>query len=324
MARPGITYQEVAAAADSIVAAGENPTIQRVRAALGTGSPNTIHKHLTAWRDAAPIQERKAPELPADLQAAIVRELERQSAEARAELEKQLIQTRAEAAELAGTGEQLETDMDELTERNQSLSDECQGLRALTEERAQEIGKLEADLTREREAAETVRVQLAQALNKVESQGERITDLAAEVKEIRAELTQATAAKIAAEQAAAVSEAKLESTRERLAESQATGQKVTQALEKAQVEAGDAIRQMHDWKTQAQEEMSQNALLKSDLEHLKAKLSDLQKALDQKTAEAADALTEAAELRGQLKTLNTTSFPTAPEPKAPKREEFKK
>lgn len=324
MARPGITYQEVSAAAESLVAAGENPTIQRVRAALGTGSPNTIHRHLTAWRDAAPVQERKAPELPADLQAAIVRELERQSAEARAELEKQLIQTRAEAAELAGTGEQLETDMDELTERNQSLYDDCQGLRALTDERAQEIGKLEADLTREREAAEVVRVQLAQALNKVESQGERITDLTTEVKEIRAELTQATAAKISAEQAAAVLDAKLESTKERLTESQATGEKMTRALEKAQADAGDAIKDMHDWKTQAQEVLSQNALLKSDIEHMKTKLAELQKALESKTTEAADARTESAELRGQLQTLNTSSFPTAPEPKAPKREEFKR
>lgn len=306
MARPGITYKEVAAAADSIVAAGENPTIQRVRAALGTGSPNTIHRHLTAWRDAAPVQERKAPELPADLQAAIVRELERQSAEARAELEKQLIQTRAEAAELAGTGEQLETDMDELTESNQSLSDESQGLRALADERAQEIGKLEADLTREREAAEVVRVQLAQALNKVESHGERITDLTTEVKEIRAELTQATAAKISAEQAAAVLDAKLESTKERLTESLATVEKMTMALEKAQADAGDAIKDMHDLKTQAQEGLSQNALLKSDIEHMKIKLAELpelQKALESKTTEAADARSEAAELRGQLQAL---------------------
>ncbi len=73
-----------------------------------------------------------------------------------------------------------------------------------------EIGKLEADLTREREAAEAVRVELAQALNQVESRDERITGQTAEAKEIRAELIQATAAKIAAEQAAAVTEAKLE------------------------------------------------------------------------------------------------------------------
>ena len=59
MARPGITYDEVAASADALVGRGEKPTIGAIRAELGTGSPNTIHRHLTAWKAAQAPAERQ-------------------------------------------------------------------------------------------------------------------------------------------------------------------------------------------------------------------------------------------------------------------------
>ena len=88
MARTGITFDQVAHQADAMAAEGRNPTIQGLREALGgTGSPNTIHKHLTAWRAARPQAAAQAAELPAELVAALSRELGRAAAEARAEIE---------------------------------------------------------------------------------------------------------------------------------------------------------------------------------------------------------------------------------------------
>lgn len=49
MARSGVTEEQVAHAADELLLAGERPTIERVRASLGTGSPNTLIRHLDAW-----------------------------------------------------------------------------------------------------------------------------------------------------------------------------------------------------------------------------------------------------------------------------------
>lgn len=46
----GITQEQVNAAADAILGTGENPTVEKVRAELGTGSPNTITRMLDAWR----------------------------------------------------------------------------------------------------------------------------------------------------------------------------------------------------------------------------------------------------------------------------------
>ena len=48
MAR-GITESDVHTAADEIGRAGERPTVERIRAHLGTGSPNTVTRWLETW-----------------------------------------------------------------------------------------------------------------------------------------------------------------------------------------------------------------------------------------------------------------------------------
>ncbi|MCT8272521.1 DNA-binding protein [Xanthomonas translucens] len=48
MAR-GITEEDVHNAADTLVALGERPTVERIRAHLGTGSPNTVVRWLETW-----------------------------------------------------------------------------------------------------------------------------------------------------------------------------------------------------------------------------------------------------------------------------------
>lgn len=44
------TAESVASAADEILRSGRNPTVEAVRAQLGGGSPNTVVRHLNAWR----------------------------------------------------------------------------------------------------------------------------------------------------------------------------------------------------------------------------------------------------------------------------------
>ncbi|QQS55299.1 MAG: DNA-binding protein [Candidatus Competibacteraceae bacterium] len=50
MARSGIRYEEVQEAAETLLGRGLNPTIQRVRELLGTGSNTTISEHLKHWQ----------------------------------------------------------------------------------------------------------------------------------------------------------------------------------------------------------------------------------------------------------------------------------
>ncbi|SPA42642.1 conserved hypothetical protein [Cupriavidus taiwanensis] len=45
----GITRDDVWQAADSLLKAGQRPTIERIRLRLGRGSPNTVSPHLDTW-----------------------------------------------------------------------------------------------------------------------------------------------------------------------------------------------------------------------------------------------------------------------------------
>jgi hypothetical protein len=50
MARPGVTYQEVADIATQLIGQGKHPTVELVRITLGTGSSTTIANHLRQWK----------------------------------------------------------------------------------------------------------------------------------------------------------------------------------------------------------------------------------------------------------------------------------
>lgn len=66
----GITQEQVSAAADALVTAGERPTVEKIRAQLGTGSPNTVTRMLDTWRGVLATrlsQVLALPELPADV-----------------------------------------------------------------------------------------------------------------------------------------------------------------------------------------------------------------------------------------------------------------
>jgi chromosome segregation ATPase len=63
MAR-GITQDQVSAAADALVVAGDKPTVEKVRAALGTGSPNTVTRMLETWRSGLAERLQKVLQLP--------------------------------------------------------------------------------------------------------------------------------------------------------------------------------------------------------------------------------------------------------------------
>jgi chromosome segregation ATPase len=60
----GITQDQVNQAADAILAAGENPTVEKVRTALGTGSPNTVTRMLDVWRGQLGERLRQLSALP--------------------------------------------------------------------------------------------------------------------------------------------------------------------------------------------------------------------------------------------------------------------
>jgi Plasmid replication region DNA-binding N-term len=74
----GITQSDVNHAADSLLRAGERPTIEKIRAKIGRGSPNTINPLLDAWwktlsarLDAGPAALHRLPESIAHIAEAL-------------------------------------------------------------------------------------------------------------------------------------------------------------------------------------------------------------------------------------------------------------
>lgn len=101
MAR-GITETDVHTAADELVAAGERPTVDRIRAHLGTGSPNTVTRWLETWWQALASRlqthniQMALPEAPAPVSRLAQQFWEQALVAARAEAEQALAQDRLE------------------------------------------------------------------------------------------------------------------------------------------------------------------------------------------------------------------------------------
>jgi hypothetical protein len=74
----GVSQSDVSHAADSLLRAGERPTIDKVRAKIGKGSPNTINPLLDAWwktlsarLDSGPAALHRLPETVAHIAEAL-------------------------------------------------------------------------------------------------------------------------------------------------------------------------------------------------------------------------------------------------------------
>jgi len=69
MSRPGVTYDDIANAAQQLAAQGKNPTIESIRLLTGTGSSSTIAQHLRIWktRQAQAKTFCSADEIPEEL-----------------------------------------------------------------------------------------------------------------------------------------------------------------------------------------------------------------------------------------------------------------
>jgi chromosome segregation ATPase len=195
MPRTGVTFEQVAQAADALVGDSQLPTLRAIRERLGSGSPNTVHKHLTAWRAARPPTAASLS-LSASLTAALVAEIERAVAQARAETEQQLAQAQAEVAELASAGEALEVEGAALVAQVVDLTSERDRRLGQTAEQATEIERLRAAL----EASQQARQQAEQAAAVAAA---RLADSETEINRLRAELEAARADAKAAGEAAA-------------------------------------------------------------------------------------------------------------------------
>jgi chromosome segregation ATPase len=186
MSHEEVTFEEVAAAADSIQDDGAQVTIDAVRDLLGTGSTTTIHKHLAAWR----ASKAKPAEVPqADIPESILADLAnwaRQYAQqAGAGDRDKLAQSESDLQALAAAGEELEAD------RSHAL--------ATVAERDEQIERLTAELRDARRVATEALVGKAKDQLAIDGKDAQLADLRAQIERNVASAAALSDARLAAE-----------------------------------------------------------------------------------------------------------------------------
>jgi len=167
----GITQEQVNAAADAILGAGENPTVEKVRAELGTGSPNTVTRMLDVWRGQLGERLRQLsalPDLPTPVGQAMTtlwqlatnhasQAIAGRFEEERAALEVARNALETERQEWAARLENAETDR----ARAQAARDLAEHACATLDAQLQDSHALRADLTQQRDRLQALCDQLS-------------------------------------------------------------------------------------------------------------------------------------------------------------------
>ena len=125
MGRSGITYTEVAHAANTLIEAGITPTIEKIRAKIGMGSYTTIATFLKQWKDKHPTEHLAQTEgLPAPL-VATMKELWQQLQEL---AQQQVLTIQEQTLEQIATAEQVRNEATQLAQTHEAKIAELETL----------------------------------------------------------------------------------------------------------------------------------------------------------------------------------------------------
>lgn len=295
-----ITYEQLAAVADSIKARGEKPTSRNVREALGTGSMATVLKLLQQWQGGQMRAEDTPVVLPPALQRALVDFIGQEVSCAKSALQADLVDAQQSNADLIIENERQFSTIELQAEALELAQVEKAGLAGRLAQVESDLAKSNDDVAAERQAAEAARVELAKAELRLET----VPRIEAEIEKVRAELLEARTKAAELHEVAAVAAAQLEaSTTARIKVEQqleAANEAASKARAKAeqQLEAA-ATREATIAKALENERVAVQAC-QARLESAARELAAANEAASKARAEAKKAGEEAAELRGQL------------------------
>lgn len=200
MARQEVTFDEVTAAATTLRNDGKQVTIEAVRECLGSDSTNTIHKHLLAWR-ASQAQPVDAPmaDLPEPIVAALCNWARQFAEDAGAGNRGALAQAESDMEALLKSGEQLETERDELLAQVAGIAAARDQALAMAAERAEDIERLSAELRNARQVTADALVGKAKDQLAIEGKDNQLAELRLQIERYVASSAAECDARLAAE-----------------------------------------------------------------------------------------------------------------------------
>ena len=151
MARPGITYKDVAKACEQIIDEGGRPTINGVKNTLGTGSPNNISVHLREWRAVHQPKNENNRILPDNVIATITNEIERCVNAEKLALEETLAELEKEHAQVNQHCDKLDEALLEEQENTAKARAQLQASDAARKEKDKLIESLQRQIEHEKD-----------------------------------------------------------------------------------------------------------------------------------------------------------------------------
>ena len=191
MSRNGITYPDVARYAEELTAGGTEPTIERIRIQLKTGSNSTIGAHLRTWRARRDplLQLATKEKIPEELIILLKGLWERVIAQAEAQVETIKNDTQQEFAQKMQVIQQLQRDNARLQQSDIQLKHARDGL-------TQEKLALEKMIAESRTEIATVQAKHDGLIQQLADKQTRIEELHRQNKQIQANLEHYQAAQL--------------------------------------------------------------------------------------------------------------------------------
>jgi len=315
-----ITEDKIIEAAEQLKAAGKNPTQVTVREALGGGSFATIGPALKAWKDAQKedhaLAEVQVPEAITErleqLQGAVWQAAV-DEAERRLTAEREALKVAQEAAAAEVTEQQesvaaLEAEADKTSEAMKTLASESEARRNQIENLKDELQALKAESDTDRQTyastltklegsfqAAVERAERAEALHE-KAQIQAREDRDAVAKQARADLNEQ---KKAHDEAISELNQAIKEAREASA---AAVKKAEESEQAAQAKAVTAEKEVQRRGAGEQACQSRLEAAQREIEQAQTRLIKLEEKADR-------AMQEAAELRGELKALQSMNNP---------------
>ena len=285
---PTITYDDVAAIADRLKAAGKRPSPRLILEEHGSGSLGTIHPLFKQWegRQAQGIDNNIT--LSPVLQRALLEYVGQQVAGAKAELEERLALSEQAAADLARENERQAAVLEENAASITQLQEQLAAAGGRAQQMEADLADAQERAERSQHEAESARTELAKAELRLEAMPRLETDL----ENVRAELQQERAARHAADQAAAVAAAQRDSLQERLGEEKARAEQASERFEQLASEAKVLTSELGNTRVSLEAAQTRLDATSKEADALRA-------ALQETKTELRSVQQEAAELRGQ-------------------------
>ena len=292
--RAKVTTEQINHAIEQLNSEGVKPTIRAVRERLGAGSPNRIQPLLSAWNDTQKPAEAQQATLDDNDAQVFADILARTRSKAVAAKLEEIAELKAQLDEVTQAGQQLEDDNERLDAANAQLDEQRTEAVTLAAARQQRVEQLEDEQARLQsrldEQIQTIAITSADnaALQReTAQQQQRIEQLATDLDAARqqtnaaqqtAAVTEAklaaavaaqTATQSAAEQAAAAAKQRIERLEQQLEQSQ---KRADDAQQQRSEDAQSHIKQITQRDEQLHAEHRKNAELMSRIDELNDKL----------------------------------------------------